>query len=140
MTTENWDLAEGLRYVLAGLATMVVCWGTYVGLIELANVHYLISANIATLVAWGFAYLVHRRFVFRSQTSHLRSGSRFVILQLSLLVFANLVLYLEVSILQIHYFVSVVLMSIVVAALNFVLMKLLVFSPAGSPDSKTQVR
>jgi len=136
----RWTISEGLRFVLGGLATMVVCWGTYVGLIEFANIHYLISANVATLVAWGFAYLMHRTFVFRSQVPHVRSGPRFVALQLGLLSLANVLLFTGVSGLGIHYFLAVVLVSIVTAVLNFVLMKLLVFSPVRSPDLKNEAR
>lgn len=118
---------EGFRYIVGGSATMVVCWGTYVGLIELLGIHYLVSANLATLVAWGFAYLMHRTFVFRSQAPHVRSGPRFFALQLGLLGVGNVLLFAGVTGLGIHYFPAVVLVSIVTAVLNFVLMKLLVF-------------
>jgi len=132
MNASSWTIAEGIRYLLAGFATMAVCWGAYVGLIELAGIHYLLSANIATLVAWGFAYLVHRGFVFRAQVAHVRAGPRFVALQLSLLGLANVLLFLGVGMLGIHYFVAVVVVSIVTAVLNYTLMKLIVFSPPKS--------
>jgi len=116
---------------------MVVCWGTYVALIELGSIHYLVSANIAALVAWGFAYLVHRGFVFRAQVSHARSGPRFIALQLGLLGLANVLLYMGVGVMGIHYFLAVVAVSVITAVLNYTLMKLVVFSSSRSSGLET---
>jgi putative flippase GtrA len=55
---------EWLRYVAAGLLALVVDFGTYVGLIRLAGVHYLIAAPIGFALGLAIVYLLSVRWVF----------------------------------------------------------------------------
>ncbi len=55
---------EWLRYVAAGLAALGVDFGTYVGLIRLAEVNYLIAAPIGFAFGLATVYLLSVRWVF----------------------------------------------------------------------------
>jgi putative flippase GtrA len=55
---------EWLRYVAAGLIALGVDFGTYVGLIRLAGVNYLIAAPIGFAFGLATVYLLSVRWVF----------------------------------------------------------------------------
>ena len=62
---------------------------------------------------------------------HVIKVSKFVILQLTLLVLANLLMYVSVDLLGIHYMAAVVAVSILAAVINFTVMRLAVFEFRG---------
>ncbi len=120
---------EGLRFLIAGITTTAVCWGSLVAFVELLNLHYLISANLATLCAWVYAYFVNRFFVFRNhKQKHIGQVVKFIVLQALLLGWTNLVLYLLVGRFGIHYLIIVIGNAVLLVVVNFLCQKIFVFT------------
>jgi putative flippase GtrA len=118
-----------LRFILGGLSTTVICFGSLLVLVNVFGIHYLVSANLATGIAFFYAYIVQKKFVFQNrENTHITYGMKFIALQVFLLGLGNGFLYTGVDILGFHYFLVTVVMSAFLAFLNFVLMKLLVFT------------
>ena len=116
------------RYLAGGLTTTVLTWSCVWLFVEIFHFHYLISINLATGCAYGYSYLVNKLFVFRDKEGgHLIKGSKFLSLQIGLLLTTNLFMFVTVSLLSIHYMISVVIISFINAAISFVLMRSKIF-------------
>ena len=119
---------EGIRFVCGGITTMCVCWGSCIVFVELFNLHYLISNNLATLIAWGYSYFINKYFVFKNQQrKHLEHATKFILLQAGLLGLTNFNLYILVSVLGFHYIPSIIGNAILMTLLNFLWLKFVVF-------------
>jgi putative flippase GtrA len=117
-----------IRYLIGGASTTVLTWGCVWLFIEIFSFHYLISTNLATFCAYFYSYLVNKIFVFDDrQGGHVIKGSRFLILQLSMLAFANAFMFTSVSLLGFHYMPSVVVVSVLAAMISFTVMRLSIF-------------
>lgn len=120
---------EGLRFFVTGITTTAVCWGSLVAFVELLNIHYLISSNLATLSAWVYAYFINRFFVFRNhKQKHIEHLAKFILLQALLLGWTNLVLYLLVGRLGMHYLIIAIGNAVLLALINFLCQKIFVFT------------
>jgi putative flippase GtrA len=60
-------IAEGSRYIAAGGLALAVDFGTYVGLIRLLGVHYLVAAPIGFSLGLALMYVLSVRWVFRER-------------------------------------------------------------------------
>ncbi len=117
-----------IRYILGGASTAVLTLGCVWIFIEVFKFHYLVSVNLATFVAYLYSYLVNKIFVFDDrQGGHVIKGSKFLILQLSMLAFANAFMFTSVSLLGFHYMPSVVAVSVIGAIISFTIMRILIF-------------
>lgn len=56
---------EGVRYLFASAFALAIDFGLYVGLIRLAEVHYLIAAPLGFACGLAAAYLLSVSWVFR---------------------------------------------------------------------------
>lgn len=123
------DLQRHLfRYLVAGASTTLLCWGFVWLFVEVFGLHYLVSTNLATFCAYFYSYLVNKLFVFDDKEGgHAVKGSKFLTLQISLLVFTNVFMFTSVSLLGIHYMIAVVIVSAVNAAISFAVMRLAIF-------------
>jgi len=116
------------RYLLAGASTALLCWGCVWVFVEVLGLHYLVSTNLATFCAYFYSYLVNKIFVFDDKRAgHAVKGSKFLTLQFSLLLFTNVFMFTSVSLFGIHYMISVVVISVVNAAISFAVMRLAIF-------------
>jgi len=121
---------EGLRFVIGGVSTMCVCWGSCIVLIELVDTHYLIANNIATIIAWIYSYFLNKHFVFKNkEKKHIENGSKFIALQASLLALTNLNLFILVDLIHLHYLPSIIGNAVLITLLNFFFLKRIVFKP-----------
>lgn len=121
---------EGLRFAIAGLTTTIVCWGSIIVFVELFHFHYLTSNNLATLIAWFYAYFINKCFVFRNhqKQKNIKQVGKFVLLQALLLGWTNLVLYILVGYLGMHYAIIVIGNAVFLIAINFLCQKIFVFT------------
>jgi putative flippase GtrA len=119
---------EGIRYILAGLTTTLILWTCFLFFVEILQFHYLFSVNIATLIAWIYAYLINKIFVFRNRDkNNIRIGFKFILLQLSFLAWTNIILYVFVDIIGIHYLIISVANAMLLVIINYICQKYLVF-------------
>lgn len=120
---------QAARFLIGGMTTTVLCWAVIWLLVERLSVHYIISINLGTAIAYLYSYFINKVFVFRDQDNkHLRKGSRFLMLQLSLVLSTNVIMYLTVSIFGFHYMLMIVILSAINAIISFSVMRLAIFA------------
>lgn len=130
---ERATVQQLCRFVVMGMTTMIVCWGSFFLLLKILDMHYLVSVNLATLAAWGYAFIVNKWVVFRDGSQAvLWQGSQFFVLQAVLLGISNLLMYIMVSLLSCKMFVALFIMTAIVTVCNFAGMKMIVFKSASS--------
>ena len=119
---------HAVRYLIGGVSTTILCWGCVWGFVELAGFHYLVSTNLATFIAYFYSYTVNKLFVFEDkQAGHVVKGSKFLTLQLTLVVLTNLFMFATVSLAGINYMTSVVVITVINAAISFFVMRSVIF-------------
>jgi putative flippase GtrA len=119
---------HAFRYLIGGASTTVLCWGCVWAFVELAGLHYLVSTNLATFIAYFYSYGVNKLFVFEDkEAGHVVKGSKFLALQLTLVGLTNIFMYTTVSIADINYMISVVVISVINAAISFFVMRSAIF-------------
>ena len=118
-----------VRFGVGGLTTTALCWGLLVFFVEKLHVHYLLSANLAGGIAYAYAYLINKYFVFNNyERKHVRQAGKFAAVQSVLWVLANAGMYAGVDVFGLHYLAATVIIAGLAAALNFLMMKLVVFA------------
>lgn len=121
-------MIEIFKYIVGGLSTTVICWTTVFGLVEIFEIHYLLSVNIATVFVYLYSYMINKVFVFGDRGGqHVVKGSKFILLQVTLLALTNLLMFMSVSIYDIDYRVGVVVTSILNAVISYISMKSAIF-------------
>lgn len=128
MSERRQTLIEIFKYIVGGLSTTVICWTTVFGLVEIFEIHYLLSVNIATGFVYLYSYMINKVFVFGDRGGqHVVKGSKFILLQVTLLALTNLLMFMSVSIYDIDYRVGVVVTSILNAVISYISMKSAIF-------------
>ena len=128
MSEQRQTLIEIFKYIVGGLSTTVICWTTVFGLVEIFEIHYLLSVNIATGFVYLYSYMINKVFVFGDRGGqHVVKGSKFILLQVTLLALTNLLMFMSVSIYDIDYRVGVVVTSILNAVISYISMKSAIF-------------
>lgn len=128
MSEQRQTLIEIFKYIVGGLSTTVICWTTVFGLVEIFEIHYLLSVNIATGFVYLYSYMINKVFVFGDRGGqHVVKGSKFILLQVTLLALTNLLMFMSVSIYDIDYRVGVVVTSVLNAVISYICMKIAIF-------------
>jgi putative flippase GtrA len=130
ITTANFNKTghEVLRYILGGATSAFVCWGSLVFLVEVLKVNYMISANVSGGLTYFYSYIINKYLVFKKPAdSHVKQGSKFILLQIGLWVVSNAILFTGVEFLKIHYLIITLLLAPMNMIINFVFMKYFVF-------------
>ena len=128
MSEQRQTLIEIFKYIVGGLSTTVICWTTVFGLVEIFEIHYLLSVNIATGFVYLYSYMINKVFVFGDRGGqHVVKRSKFILLQVTLLALTNLLMFMSVSIYDIDYRVGVVVTSIFNAVISYISMKSAIF-------------
>ena len=124
----NKTWPEVKRFILGGATSAVLCWGSLVFFVEVCKINYMVSANISGGLTYLYSYLINKYLVFKKpENSHIKHGSKFILLQAALWVLSNAILFMGVDFLKIHYFIMVLLLSAFNAIINFVFMKFFIF-------------
>jgi putative flippase GtrA len=128
VSEQRQTLIEIFKYIVGGLSTTVICWTTVFGLVEIFEIHYLLSVNIATGFVYLYSYMINKVFVFGDRGGqHVVKGSKFILLQVTLLALTNLLMFMSVSIYDIDYRVGVVVTSVLNAVISYICMKSAIF-------------
>jgi putative flippase GtrA len=119
---------QAARYLIGGISTTFLCWGAVWAFVEILNLHYLVSVNLATLCAYFYSYSINKFFVFGDASNqHVVKGSKFLLLQLTLLATTNLFMYVTVSLLGVNYMIAVIIISVANAIMSFFIMRSAIF-------------
>lgn len=121
--------SERKRYIITGLLVTIFNWSLILFLVEIVHLHYLIGFNIATVAATLMSYYLSKYHVFMNyEKEHVKHGIKFIALQAFLWGLANIILFLAVDLIGIHYFVVVIFRAFFLFVLKYYLMKVVVFN------------
>ena len=120
---------EIARFIVGGLISLSVCYTSLYFLVEIFGVNYLLGTNLAAAITFFFSYIVNKYFVFQDRRDrHITQGSRFIFLQIFLAILANITLIVGVELAGINYFILVVLLGPILASVNYLAQKTVVFN------------
>lgn len=121
---------EWLRYVAAGLVALAVDFGTYVGLIHLGDVNYLIAAPAGFALGLATIYAFSTRWIF----AHRRVADRrvefgiFTLIGLGGMALNQLVIYVGVDWAGLSPELAKIVSAALVFCFNFGARKMLLFT------------
>ena len=123
-------IGEGARYVAAGLVALAVDFGTYVALIRLGGVDYLVAApagfalGLATIYAFSIGWIfAHRRVANRRVEFGI-----FALIGLGGMALNQLVIYGGVEWFALSYEAAKIVSAALVFGFNFAARKMLLFT------------
>jgi putative flippase GtrA len=121
---------EWLRYVAAGLVALAVDFGTYVGLIRLADVNYLVAApaGFALGLATIYAFSIRWIFAHRRVTDGRVEFAIFGLIGLGGMALNQLIIYGAVEWLALSYEMAKIVSAALVFCFNFAARKALLFT------------
>ena len=113
-----------VKFGIVGVIAMFVDVGTLVALKELMHLDVLLSSAIAFAVSVAVNYILSMSFVFRSKTQNkIKEIVIFVLLSVGGLGLNQLILWVGVAYLPVHYLVVKVLALVIVPVYNFITRK-----------------
>lgn len=121
---------EWLRYVAAGLVALAVDFGTYVALIRLADVNYLVAAPAGFALGLATIYVFSVRWIF----AHRRISDRrvefglFALIGMGGMALNQLVIWGSVEWLALSYEAAKIVSAAVVFCFNFGARKMVLFT------------
>lgn len=121
---------EGVRYLAASAIALGIDFGTYSGLIRLAQVHYLVAAPIGFGLGLAMIYFLSVRWVFgqRRLADARVEFALFTLIGLAGMALNQLVVYAGVDWLALSYEVAKLVSAATVFGFNFALRKILLFT------------
>lgn len=118
-------LKQVIKYASTASIGGVIDYGLLVLLTEVFGLHYLISSMISLICAMIVQYLLNIRFVFETSEEHkVRKLIVYIIMGLIGLGMNQLIIYLVVSKLKVHYILGKVAASAIIGIYNFFSRKL----------------
>jgi putative flippase GtrA len=122
---------EGARYVAAAAIALALDFGIYVGLIRLAELHYLLAAPAGFAVGLAAIYALSVRWVFRERRlSDARAEfAIFAAIGLVGMALNQAVIYAGVEWLALSYELAKLVSAATVFCFNFGARKILLFTP-----------
>lgn len=131
------DLGEVIRYLIMGVLTTVVSWGTYAFFAKICGWSITVSNVLSWICAVVFAYLTNKVWVFHSYSWKIG----FVLKEAALFVSARLItgviemagvpllvkLGMNQKVLGVKGMMAKVVVSVLVVVLNYVFSKLIIF-------------
>ena len=119
-------IAQFMKFGIVGVIAFLIDYGLMVALTEFFGVPYLISNTISFTVSVVFNYVASMRYVFerRDDMSRRREFIIFVVLSIIGLILNDLFMWLFVSVWLIDYRIAKIIVTVLVAILNFVTRKI----------------
>lgn len=119
-------IQQFIKFAGVGAVAFVIDYGFLVIFTELFGINYLISATLSFIISVIFNYVASMRYVFshKEGMSRRREFVIFVILSVLGLGLNNLCMYVGVEFLSIHYLVTKIGATVIVAIFNFVTRKI----------------
>lgn len=121
---------EGVRYFAASALALAIDFGIYIGLIRVADVHYLIAAPLGFALGLATIYLLSTRWVFgeRRLADQRAEFALFALIGLAGMALNQLILFAAVQWLAASFEVAKIISAGMVFCFNFASRKLLLFT------------
>jgi putative flippase GtrA len=122
---------EPIRYILFGICTTIVNIGIFFLFDTIWDIPYLMANAISIVVAVLFAFLVNKRYVFRTKSSNLSDTFREFLLFCSFRLISGLYdmvsMWLLVEHIEIGTTQAKILTEVMIVILNYLFSKFVVF-------------
>ena len=124
---ENKLVKQILRFTVVGGLAFVIDYGLLYVLTEFIGIHYLISSIISFTISVIFNYIMSITWVFDvTKKQGAKEFIVFIILSVIGLGLNELIMYLMVDIMAIHYMISKLFSTGIVMVYNFITRKIFV--------------
>jgi putative flippase GtrA len=130
-TTLRREVAgEGARYFAAAAIAFAVDFGSYIGLIRLAGVHYLIAAPLGFALGVATIYALSIRWVFKHRrlADSRTEFTLFATIGIAGMALNQLMIYVGVEGLALSYAAAKILSAAVAFGFNFCARKIFLFT------------
>lgn len=119
-------VAQFMRFGVVGVIAFAMDYGLLAFFTEVCGIDYLVSATISYVISTVFNYLASMRFVFRHREnmSRTREFAIFFVGSLIGLGINDGCMWLGVELLGVHYLITKLFATVVVAIWNFVTRKI----------------
>ena len=122
---------EIIYYIIFGVLTTLVDTIAFYFSNTILNVNYIISTNIAWLLAVMFAYVTNRKWVFKSKAKNfdmiLKEFLLFIIARLASLGLTIIWMLITVELLNSDEFLAKLLANFFVIVINYIFSKIYIF-------------
>ena len=129
--------AQFMKFGVVGVLAFALDYGLLAFFTEILGVDYLISATLSYIISTVFNYLASMRFVFRHRENMSRTRE-FVLFFIGSLIGLGIndgCMLLGVEILGVHYLITKLFATFVVAIWNFVTRKIFLDADRETPES-----
>jgi putative flippase GtrA len=117
-----------IPFLITGVLTTLTNYAVYFLAIRVFYLHYIAANIIAWVAAVAFAYVVNRKWVFKSKSENIpKEAGLFVLSRLFSLLMETPFLIFAIEFLNLNEFIAKVAVAFVVVASNFITGKILVF-------------
>lgn len=118
---------EIVNYVIAGALTTLVSIVSYY-LFRLIIPYYYINTTLSWIAAVSFAFIVNRKYVFKSKdTNIIEEFIKFIGSRLTTLLIEITLMFVLVTLLKVNDMIAKLMLQIIILVLNYILSKLYVF-------------
>ncbi len=124
---------EIINYLIAGVLTTLVSLGVYyLCVLTFLDPNDATELQIANILSWicavTFAYVINRKFVFKSKTNKkIKEATSFYTSRITTLLMDMLTMFVLVTLLNINDKIAKLIVQVIVTVANYVLSKLFVF-------------
>lgn len=121
---------EGARYLAASALALAFDFGTYVGLIRLAGVHYLVAAPIGFALGLATIYLLSIRWVFKERrlADQRAEFALFALIGLAGMALNQIIIWASVELVAVSPEIAKIMSAGMVFCFNFIARKILLFT------------
>lgn len=130
MNIKKFINKETILYLIFGVLTTLVNYVAYI-LFTNISIHYLVANMLAWCLAFIFAYITNKTFVFNSKTvglvALLNEFSEFLWARLFSLLFELVFMYITVTVFSMYHLIAKIFASVFVVIINYLFSKLLIF-------------
>lgn len=118
---------EIVNYVIAGALTTLVSIVSYY-LFRLIIPYYYINTTLSWIAAVSFAFIVNRKYVFKSKdTNIIEEFIKFIGSRLTTLLIEITLMFVLVTLLKVNDMIAKLMLQIIILVLNYIFSKLYVF-------------
>ena len=117
---------EEVLYLFFGFLTTIIYLGSF-KIFLIFGIHYIISTNIAFVLAVLFAFFTNRHLVFKKGSNVFREIALFFAARIATQLINNVGLILAVEVLYWDAFISQIILTVIVTILNYIISKYAIF-------------
>ncbi|MBE6463750.1 MAG: GtrA family protein [Eggerthellaceae bacterium] len=129
--------AQFMKFGVVGVLAFALDYGLLAFFTEILGIDYLLSATLSYIISTVFNYLASMRFVFRHRENMSRTRE-FVLFFIGSLIGLGIndgCMWLGVELLGVHYLITKLFATFVVAIWNFVTRKIFLDADRETPES-----